>query len=131
MVGKQTGCLVLLVMMSLQLSGCASLSGVQAVRALPGMTSAYSKERYYYDPSIGSYRLKAAEGARAPADDAKAARDYAGRKIRTEEGLERFIKAHEPDPIGPGTHAMIIARDCGRSPCTSLVILCWPLGKDV
>ncbi len=80
------------------LSGCISLPGFPELKPLPGFQQAPLKEELLYDKAILAYRVK-------DEDDSKrlVLRNAVGKKIQTEQELNRYISNVRIEAVGSGT----------------------------
>lgn len=82
----------------LVLAGCADLPTFSDLNRLPGFSRSLVKIETHYDPTILGYRTKGEDVSGSPA-----LRSVTGKKIQTEQELDRLIAASEEAVIGSGT----------------------------
>lgn len=92
MLGKRLLNIFLYTIVILEIVGCASVSDIRQMRDLPGSTPILWSKEQYYDPTTLSYRFKEPKKEDESAEHGKVIRDAAGKKIQTDEELQRFIQ---------------------------------------
>lgn len=79
------------------LSGCIALPGFTELKRLPGFQQAPHKEELVYDKTIFAYRAKDEESSKG-----LVLRNAVGKKIQTEQELNRYISSAGTEVVGSG-----------------------------